>query len=216
MRNIKLNKQQLITTLFILLCLFGYIYFPAKGNFQYKSVFFIFLVILPLLYNKYFLKGENILNQVVLGDWKKNIKYLLIGLLGSFVIMIGIFKFTDLGIHYLLPKNVKMDFWNFLIYEFTGIVYIVGVYEVFFRGFVMKYFQKYFNEWSILIQFLFFIALILMLRGLPYWYYIVYLIFTPFAGWIYYKTKSILYSFVGQWLFIFCVDIAFIMMFVHK
>ena len=216
MQNIKINKKHLIMIIFILLCLIGYIFFPAKGNFQYKAVFFVFLVILPFLYSKYFLKEKNILRQIIIGDWKNNIKHTLIGLAGAFLIIIGIFKFTSLGLHYLLPKNVKIDFWSFLLYEFSGITFMVATYELFFRGFVMRYFLPYFGRWSILIQFLFFMVMILMLKGLPYWYYIVYLVFTPFAGWIYYKSKSILYSFAGQWLFIFSVDTAFIAITMHK
>jgi hypothetical protein len=49
-----------------------------------------------------------------------------------------------------------------------------------------------------------------MLFSLPYWFYIVYLIFAPFAGWIAYKSESILYSFVGQLLFAIIIDATFI------
>lgn len=215
MQNIKINSQQLITVIFILFCLVGYIFFPANGDFQYKASFFIFLALLPFLYDKYFLKNKNIFKRIIIGDWKKNVRYLVIGLGAALLIMAVIFKFSDLGLHYFLPKKVKVDFVSFLLYEFGGIAFMVAVYEVFFRGFVMKYFSR-FKQWSILIQFLFFIVMILMLRGVPYWYYIVYLIFTPFAGWIAYRSDSILYSFIGQWLFIFFIDTVFIAMIVNK
>lgn len=73
----------------------------------------------------------------------------------------------------------------------------------------MFYFAAFFERWAILIQFLFFLVMALML-GLPYWFYVTYLIFTPFAGWIAYKSDSVLYSFVGQLLFIVIFDASFI------
>jgi hypothetical protein len=215
MQNIKINNQQLITVIFILSCLVGYIFFPANGDFQYKASFFVFLAVLPFLYNKYFLKKENLFKRVVIGNWKKNIQYLVMGLIAALLIMAVIFKLTDLGLHYFLPKKVKIDFGSFLIYELGGISFMVAVYEIFFRGFVMNFFSGL-KKWSILIQFLFFVAMILMLRGAPYWFYIVYLVFTPFAGWIAYKSESILYSFFGQWMFIILIDATFIAIVVNK
>jgi len=215
MQNIKINKQQLVTIVFIVCCLAGYVFFPANGNFQYKTSFFVFLAVLPFLYNKYFLKKENLFKRIKVGRWKKNIQYLTIGLLLALLLMGIVFKFTDVIGHYYLPKNVKADFWVFLWYEFSGIAFMVAVYEMFFRGFVMNYFADT-QKWSILIQFLFFCVMIMLLWGLPYWFYIVYLIFTPFAGWIAYKSDSILYSFIGQWLFIIFIDAAFIALVANK
>lgn len=209
MKGIILNRQQLVTSIFILLCLVGYIFFPADGSFQYKVVAVIFLVLLPFLYSKYFLKSENLFKKIIIGDWKKNIGWLLIGLLIPFVIMLILFKYTDIQIHYLLSPTVKNDFGKFLLYEFTGVALTVAIYELFFRGFLMFYFAAFFKKWAILIQFMFFVAMALMLN-LPYWFYITYLVFTPFAGLIAYKSNSLVYSFIGQLLFIIMFDASFI------
>ena len=157
-----------------------------------------------------------LLKQIIIGDWKKNLTCLGIGLAGALVLMALLFKLTDLGLHYVLASNVKTNFGDFLIYEFGSIAFMVFVYEFFFRGFVMKYWLEYFDKWSILLQFLFFLTMIIMILKVPYWFYVVYLIFAPFAGWIFYKTKSLVYSFAGQWLFIVFVDATFIAMTVHK
>ena len=205
MKNIKINKQQAVTSIFILFCLAGYVFFPANGYFQYKFVALIFLVALPFLYNNLFLKKENIL----IGDWKKNLLYLMIGLFCSFLIMAILFKYTDIGNHYLLSILVKTDFKQFLLYEFTGVAFTVTMYELFFRGFVMFYFSTFLGKWAIVIQFLFFIVLMLFLN-LPYWFYVTYLVFNPFAGWIAYKSNSLSYSFFGQLFFIIIIDSTFI------
>jgi len=209
MRLLKINKEQLITSLFIGLCLIGYVFFPANGNFQYKAVALVFLVLLPFLYNKYMLKRENIFKRVIIGDWKENIKWLAIGLSFAFLVITLIFVSSDLRSHYFLSSAVKNDFKQFLLYELLGVSFTVAIYELFFRGFVMFYFSSFLGKWVILGQFLFFAAMALIF-GLPYWFYITYLVFTPFAGWIAYKSNSILYSFFGQLLFIIIVDAVFI------
>ncbi|KKQ44736.1 MAG: hypothetical protein US63_C0024G0008 [Candidatus Moranbacteria bacterium GW2011_GWC2_37_8] len=210
----KLNKEIIITSTFIFFCLLGYIFFPANGIFQNRSVAVLFLVILPYLYNKFFLKKKNLFAKFIsIGDWKKNIKYLIIGLLIAALIILIFFKYTELAQHYFLPKNVKSNFINFIVYEITGIVFTVAIYEIFFRGFIQLYFSTFFGKWAVLIQFLIFSALMLAL-GLPYWFYITYFVFTPFAGWIVYKSESLLYSFIGQCLFIIAIDVSFIALFV--
>lgn len=210
MKKIKINKEQSVTIIFILFCLLGYKYFPAVGNFQYKAVMFIFLGLLPFLYNKYFLKRESVLNNITIGDWKKNLKYLSIGLTIAFLAMAILFQYTDIGLHYLLPKNVKTDFTAFLIYEFGGIAFMIFLYELFFRGFIQNYFSKFSEKWSMLVQFSFFLVMIAMFWNVPYWFYVVYLIFTPIAGWIFYKSKSLIFSFAGQWLLMVIIDATFI------
>ena len=209
-RILKLNKENIITFFFVLLCLIGYVFFPASGYFQYKAVALFFLVLLPFIYDKYILKNINFFRRVVVvGDVKKNLLYLLVGVIAPLIIIFLLFRFTDLQKHYLLPTLVRKDFGQFLLYEILGVPFSVIIYEIFFRGFVQFYFAAFFEKWAILIQILFFIALVYLLN-LPYWFYISYLVFTPFAGWIAYKSKSIVYSFAGQWLFIILVDAGYI------
>lgn len=210
-----LNKKEIITSIFAILCLVGYVFFPANGSFQYKAVALIFLLILPFLYNKYFLKDKNIFKNIEIGDWKAGLKYLSIGMIGSFLIIYLLFKYTDLAGHYFLPSGIKNDFGNFLAYELTGVAFTVFLYEFFFRGFIMFHFRELFKKWAILIQFVFFLILILMLWNLPYWFYITYLVFAPFAGWIAYKTNSFLYSFFGQLFFVIIVDSTYIALIVR-
>ncbi|NTW27630.1 MAG: hypothetical protein HGA36_04855 [Candidatus Moranbacteria bacterium] len=209
MHVIKINKQEIVTGVFIMLCLLGYAFFPASGYFQYKTVAVFFLIVLPFLYNKYFLKRENLFNRIKVGDWKNNLKFLVMALVGVFLIAAIVFKYTDLLQHYLLSPAVKGDFGKFLWYEFTGVAFTVAIYEIFFRGFILFYFKVSLGKWSVLLQFIFFLILMLLFN-LPYWFYLTYLIFTPFAGWIAYKSDSILYSFLGQLFFIIIFDASYV------
>ena len=210
MKSLVLNKKEIVTSIFIIFCLVGYVFFPANGSFQRKTVAALFLVLLPFLYDKYFLKEINVFKKITIGDWKKNLKLLGGGMLGAFLVIALIFKYTDIAGHYFLPLGVKGDFGSFLLYELTGVALTVFVYELFFRGFVMFHFSSLFKKWAVLVQFVFFLLLILLLWGLPYWFYVVYLVFAPFAGWIVYKSNSILYSFFGQLLVVILVDAAYI------
>lgn len=208
-QQLKINKSQLITSIFILLCFIGYVFFPTNNYFQYKSAALIFLLILPFLYNKYLLKEASFFKKIIIGDWKNNLKFMVMGLIAPFVIMILFFKYTDLLNHYLLSPSVKGDFKQFLFYELTGVAFTVAVYEIFFRGFVMFYFTSKLQKWAILAQFLFFVVMLFLLN-VPYWFYITYLVFAPFSGWIAYKSNSIMYSFLGQLLFVIIFDASFI------
>lgn len=208
---LKISKENLITAIFMLFVLAGYVFFPANNFFQYKAVSLISLVLLPFLYNKYFLKKENIFRKFLLKDYLKNLQWLALGLLFAFLVAIILNNITDVQKHYLLSPNVKNNFLQFLLYEFTGVAFTVAIYEFFFRGFVMFYFSVFFGKWSILVQFLFFCVMLAMLN-LPYWFYITYLVFTPFGGWIAYKSDSVLYSLIGQFIFIVFVDASFIAM----
>lgn len=206
MSKIKIKNIELITTfIFVLFCLALYIYFPASGYFQYKAVALVFLVLLPYLFSRFILKEESFFEKIIIGEWKKNLILMLIGLLISFLIAISLFKFTDLLNTYPLSQSVRNNFWEFISYELLGVSFTVAVYEIFFRGFLMFYLEKFFGLWSILIQFLIFFAMILLL-GIPFSYYFLYILFIPIAGIIAYKSKSILYSFMGQLIFIIIVD----------
>lgn len=209
MRLLTLNKKEIVTSIFIILCLAGYVFFPATGTFQHKLVMLIFLVLLPFLYCRYFLKEKNIFSRFSVGDWKNNLISLIIALIGSFFIIYLLFEYTELLSHYFLPLGIKNNFSLFLIYEFTGVAFTVILYELFFRGFIMFYFKSFTGKWSVLIQVLFFILMI-TLFNLPYWFYITYLIFAPIAGWLAYKSESLLYSYFGQLFFIIIVDAYYI------
>ncbi|MEI7890523.1 MAG: lysostaphin resistance A-like protein [bacterium] len=205
----KINKKDNIVCFFMLTCLLGYVFFPAGGFFQYQLTSIIFLILLPFIFSKYFLH-KNLFKCLKFKIEKINsLRSLAIGLMLSFVLIALLFEFTDLGMHYLLSPVVKNNFFDFLLYEFTGVAFTLILYEIFFRGFVMGYFKESIGAWSILIQFLFFLVMIGLLN-LPYWFFVLYLIFTPFAGLIYYATNSIIYSFLGQLFFIILVDATFI------
>lgn len=211
MNKVKISKKQVITTIFILTCLGGYVFFPRSGAFQYRTAMFVFFALLPFLYDKLFLKENIILKGINFGNGLNNVKWSAISLVLPLVLMFILFKYLNLGVHYFLPISVKEDFGKFLLYEFTGVSFTVAMYEIFFRGFVMNFFRADFGKLAILIQFLFFALMLLVFNfNLPYWFYISYLVFSPFAGWIAYMSGSILYSFVGQLLFIIMIDAGYI------
>lgn len=198
--------------IFTITCLLGYVFFPTENLFQYKLSPIFFLIIVPFLFGKYFLKKETILARINTDNWKKGLLLIIISVFCSLVIALLLFKYTDLLKHYLLSPSVKNSFGKFFLYELTGVAFTVAIYELFFRGFVMFYYSPIVKRYSIVIQAVFFLFLLLLFFDLPYWFFITYIIFTPFAGWIAYESKSLVYSYFGQLFFIIFFDAIFISM----
>lgn len=206
----KKYKEIIITVLFSLACLIGYVFFPAKGIFQYKVITLIFLIILPFLFNNLFLEEKKGWREIFqIGNWKEGLKWLGYSAVISFLIIVLLLLNTDLADHYFLPMSVKNNFGQFLLYEMSGVLFTVFIYTYFFLAFLMNFFVKYIGKWSIVIQYLFFLIMIIMFN-LPYWFYISYIVFLPLAGLVFLKSKSIIYPFLGQWLFVVFLDAYFI------
>lgn len=203
---IKKNKEEIISLLFILCCLGLYIIFPVIGNFQKISIAIIFFVIIPILFDKIILKRSNIFYRLRIGNWKKGLNLGITGfLIGIFIFSIGIY-FTDSTYKYIVPEFIKNSFVSFFFYEVVLTLFIVAMYEFFFRGFIMFHFTNLFSKWAILIQAIIFI-LFISITGNLNWNFAPYIIFSPLAGFIAYKSESLLYSLIFQWIFIISVDI---------
>jgi len=205
------NKNILITTLFILLCLGLYVFFPVAGNFQQIVTAVIFFVLLPVLYNAVVLKKNRTFYRLHLGDWKKGIFWAIVGMAASLIIIGGFIKYGDFVHKYALPAGLGSNFGYFAFYELVLVAFFTALYEFFFRGFVMFHFSPIVKTWAVVIQFVLFVLLLLVTGGVS-WPFVPYIIFAPFAGWIAYKSDSLLYSFVGQLIFIIIIDASVIKM----
>lgn len=205
------NKNILITTVFIFCCLGLYVFFPATGNFQQIVTAVIFFVLLPILYNTVIVKKNRTFYRIHLGDWKKGVFWALVGVAVSLIIVSGFMGYGDFVHKYILPTDIGGNFGHFLFYELVLVAFFTAMYEFFFRGFVLFHFSPFVKQWAVLVQFVLFV-LLLWATGSVNWLFAPYLIFAPFAGWIAYKSDSLLYSFVGQLIFIIIIDASVIKM----
>lgn len=167
-------------------------------------------MILPLLFNKFALKKELKDIGFIIGDYKQGIKWGMISLVVvSFIFFLISYYFNFLD-DYVVPIIITKNFTNFVIYEFFLVVPFVCIYEFYFRGFILNIFSARFGYWAILIQSLIYLILVLVDRDGSMIQLIPYVIFAPFAGLIAYKSKSILYSSISQFIIIFILNVIII------
>ena len=198
-------KEFLIITVFIIGLLIIYGLFPVRNVFQQIIVMATFFGIIPIIFNKFILKKELGEIGVKVGDWKNGliwsgVSIIIIGLV--FLIIIYFFNFLK---YYNIPSIIIHNYKNFLLYEFLSVLPAVFLYDIFFRGFIILTLEKKLFYWTVVVQALLFLALVLATRS-PVWTLVPYLISAPLAGLIVYKSRSIFYSTVLQFIVILLLD----------
>jgi len=123
----------------------------------------------------------------------------------SLFIVSLLIKFSNLSSNYALPAGVAENFGYFIFYELVLVAFFTAIYEFFFRGFVLFHFAPTLGHWAVVVQYGLFLLLLLVTSSMN-WSFTPYIIFAPFAGWIAYKSDSLLYSFIGQLIFIIIID----------
>lgn len=206
MQNFYLSKQNIVTSIFILVSLLVYGFFPTNDSFQQIITMLVFFVILPMLFSKFILKNDFDVFNITIGNWKQGLIWSGYSLLCVGFIFIIAVNFFDFFKYYSVPVVITESFIKFIIYEFTITILFVAIYEFYLRGFVMFAFESTFKYWAIFLQALLFLILFLSMGGASVYLFLPYLIFAPFAGWIAYKSRSILYSAVSQFLIIFILN----------
>ena len=89
------TKEIIITSFFIFLSLTVYGFFPSNDNFQQVVLMLVFFVLLPILFNRFFLKKELKSFNVNMGDWKKGVLLSIIGVVFSYLICWLLFYVKD-------------------------------------------------------------------------------------------------------------------------
>ena len=203
------DRKFLITGGALFLSLLLFIFFPStdrlSGGIQSAIIFTVFFLIFPLLYAKFIL-GESWQRMGFrmdggLSHW--------LGMFGAVAVGFALFflgyqVWPALQEAYQLPFSVERSFFSFVRYE----LFAFGVaffYEVFFRGFVMFLFFRPFGRWAILLQWGVFLLFLTASQSFGMGQAGM-ILFAPLAGWIAYRSQSILYSFIGSALFLFLID----------
>ncbi len=205
-------RRFLITFLLVIFSLLFLFFFSESETvspiLQQFIVSIVFFLIIPLVYSRIVMKEpwENI-------GFQKGYFWtgLFLGIL-SVLFTFSIFWWTinffpSFKESYVLPGIVQVSFWWFVFYELIVVSILLMLYEVFFRGLIQFFWLKDFGMWAILIQTLFFV--LFSINDIS-WQRFPLLLFCPFAGLIVYFSKSLWYSFVASWMFLFLVDIFFL------
>lgn len=200
------KKEFIISTIFIIISLIVYGFFPVNGIFQQVLTMLIFFVILPWTFNKFVLKKHK--SKILLyrvGNIKDGILWSLISILSVFIIFI-LLQYSYLFFNnYSVPVFIVNDFMKFILYEFFVVGPFVLVYEFYFRGFLMGLFEIEFKSLSVILQAIIFGVLVWFIGG-QFVQYVPYLVFAPFGGWIALKSNSLIYSAASQFIIILCLN----------
>lgn len=201
------NRELIGTIFFIITSFFICAIFPVKDDFQKIFVALVFFVILPVLFNEFILNKKIKAYGFIIGDWKIGTILSAYSLVTMAIFLLIASKYFGFFDYYKLPTFVSAGFAKFLLYEFIVVTTIVAMYEFYFRGFFMSIFKTRFGYWSILMQPILFLILIISVNKTLAYALLPYFLFAPFAGIIAYKSKSLFYSGVSQFLVIFFLDV---------
>ena len=193
------TKDFVLSILFIISILIIYSLFPASGVFQQIIVMLVFFGIIPILFNKIILINSLNVFKIQTGNWKQGIIWGGI----SFFISVALFFLSLYFIDFFrkrgVPETILFDFKKFVFYEVILVLPVIFIYDLFFRGFVISISEiklKYSG--------------VLQGEGLDKLVIIPFLINAPLAGWVVYKSESILYATIFQFLSLVVLDAGFI------
>lgn len=204
------TKELIISIIFIVVSLTTYRLFPVEGVFQQIFSTLIFFLILPLLFYKYILKKDIAELGISFFNKKQGIIWSVYSLIATFIVFFFIAKYSTFLNQYTVPVYITQKFINFLLYEFGFVFPFVFLYEFYFRGFILVIFKEKFKYWAVILQALLFLVLVLIGKEKEMIQIAPYLIFSPLAGIIAYKSRSIFYSGVSQFVVIFVLNLIII------
>lgn len=188
----------------VLVCLVLYGIFPTRNVFQQIVSSIAFLLVIPLLYIKIILK-ESLKNYGLRwGDRRQGTLWMGLSLLASILIFYILFHYTSLPQKFQLPGLVAEKFSFFVMYELLLVGLFALLYEFFFRGLVTLGLGEL-GVWSIAIQSIIF-ASFFAITGEFNWSAILFTLISPFAGFVAYRSRSILYSFGASLIFVIIAD----------
>ncbi|KKW00794.1 MAG: hypothetical protein UY35_C0039G0002 [Candidatus Saccharibacteria bacterium GW2011_GWC2_48_9] len=197
-------KELLNTGIFIVILLVVYKLFPTINLFQEIVALLVFFVAMPILYVKFILKKNVKYFGFEIGDKKNGLLWSSVSLVVSLLLMYIVINYTEFLQNYSFSVYVAESFKSFLLYELFAVSLILLIYEFFFRGFIVSQYGDKFSYWVILFQWFLFILLVAS-QGFS-WQFIPFIVFSPFSAFILLKSRSLLYGFVSQIIFMIIID----------
>jgi membrane protease YdiL (CAAX protease family) len=205
----------IMTTLFIFISL-GLLYaLPESGSLdttiQEIIASSIFFLVLPVIYCKMILK------EPISSLGLQEARWLPAFFWGGMMIAVGVFLlFFLLPIEgfreaYQLPAFIEKSFMWFVIYEVVVVGGIALLYEVFFRGLVMRLWLAQFGPLAIILQSMLFIGFVGISSGFS-WQYAILCYASLFSGAVAYFSRSVYASWLANWAFFFLVDLVLLVL----
>lgn len=171
----------------------------------------IFFLVLPVIYCKM------VLREPLSSLGFREVRWLPAFFWGGVMLIVGgALLFLLLPVEgfreaYRLPALIERSFAWFVVYEVLVVGGIALLYEVFFRGLVMKLWLGSFGSLAIFLQAALFIGFIGISSGFS-WQYAVLCYASPFSGAVAYFSRSIYASWLANWTLFFLVDLVFLVL----
>jgi len=197
-------KELLVTSAVILACLILSIIFPTTNSFQSVSRNIFFLIILPFLYIKLILKSRLTEYGWQIGNVKNGLFSASLAFFSGLIIFYLLIRFAGFSSHYHLNPLVENSFGLFLLYELVFLNIFFFAQEFFFKGFVLFSYRQ-FSYWAILIQSGIYFSLLGLTKNFS-WQTMPIMFISLVGGFVTFKTKSFMYSYIFGLLFIMILD----------
>jgi hypothetical protein len=198
------NKELLVTSIVIFLCLFLSLFFPTTNAFQSASRSIFFLIILPILYIKLILKNDLAAWGWNLNDRKNGVALATVAFFSGLIIFYLLIRFFGFSSHYAINPILKNSFILFSLYELVFLNILFFTQEVFFKSFVLFSFKQL-GSWTVLIQSATYLLLLEFSKSIS-WQTAPFIFISVAGGWITLKTRSFAYSYIFGLLFIIILD----------
>lgn len=191
----------------------GALFFPAENTFQALVSGFLFLAVFPFVVVRFILReavSDYGLSFVKIGS-RKIFQIVGISLLAIivFLIIALLSPFTE----YYFPSLLLLgNFYFFIFFSvFLGGIFAL-IFTAFFQGFLLFTLEKYFHTWAILLQFLCFLAFLILVGDFD-WDMAIFVYSALFAGVISQISRSFLFAFLFTWIFGILSDIVLLRFF---
>ncbi|MDD5083866.1 MAG: hypothetical protein PHT88_02915 [Candidatus Moranbacteria bacterium] len=194
------NKQFWMSNAIIVASLLAAAFFPTENAIQSLISDSVFLVILPIFFVKFLLKGDLSEYGFSLGKMLRGSLWMIVLLSGIVAGLAAVIHYTDILARFAVPLSIRVSFLMFLLYLFVTGVYIF-IFEFFFRGFVFFVWEKFGGMKAIAMQtLLFMLFLVAGSHGKVDILFLIAIAMAVFSGFLVAQSRSIVYSFLFSYI----------------
>ncbi|TAK95639.1 hypothetical protein EPO05_03575 [Patescibacteria group bacterium] len=212
-----MNKELIINTALILVCLLMLLLFPfnmAASLMQLLLLYVVFFVLVPIVYTKKILKQPLTNLGFQLGDWRQGIKWVGIAWAIAALCVVILVRYTAYVQGNDILQQISKSFLTFLVYELGIVGVFVVCFEIFFRGFVIATYRERLGRMSVLLQLGLFLLFLWLGQQLTL-SFAVFPILAFCSGIVVYQTRSVVFAILSSWLFIILMDAILIRLFIR-
>lgn len=203
------RREFLVTGTVIILSLLFFALFDQNNrlNPMFQSMFLgvaVFLFV-PMLFMKIVLHRPVVDLGWRSGKFGEGMLWGVLSIAFALAVLSLVDLFTPFRTGYQPDPVIERSFAWFILYEGVLVAALVFFYETFFRGLVQRVWLASWGAYAILGQAAVFVSLFILQNGFS-WKDVPLFLFSPFAGFVAYRSGSLWYSFFASWVFLFLAD----------